>query len=129
PVYPVARAEKRLLIHRIERDWIALVEQIMDPKKSDTAKNKARKSLKDSIITIAPVFSQMDYFMDDEFTIVDSLVAPILWRLSILGVSIEKTHKGLHNYMNRLFERESFQKSLSEFEREIPNMTPEDVTA
>ncbi|MDY7026536.1 MAG: glutathione S-transferase N-terminal domain-containing protein, partial [Pseudomonadota bacterium] len=40
PVYPVARAEKRLLIHRIERDWIALVEQIMDPKKSDTAKNK-----------------------------------------------------------------------------------------
>jgi RNA polymerase-associated protein len=28
PVYPVARAESRLLVHRIERDWAILVDAI-----------------------------------------------------------------------------------------------------
>lgn len=127
PVYPVARAEKRLLIRRVERDWLVLVEQILDVDASEAAKNKARKALKDNLITIAPVFDSFPYFMDEEFTIVDSIVAPILWRLPILGITIEKSHKGLHKYMERLFSRESFQKSLSEFEREIPNMGPDDV--
>lgn len=32
PVYPVARANSRLLIHRIQRDWCGLVDLILDPR-------------------------------------------------------------------------------------------------
>ena len=58
--------------------------------------------------------------MSEEFSIVDCCVAPILWRLPQLGIELpEKQCKPLIQYMERLFERESFQASLSEAEREM----------
>lgn len=122
PVYPVARAEMRLLIHRIERDWSVHVDKLLNEKSADSVKEKSRKSLRDSLITIAPLFESMEYFMNEEFTLVDCIVAPILWRLPQLGIELPvKQCKGMIKYMDRLFERPSFQLSLSEFEREIPN--------
>ncbi|MDP1142830.1 glutathione binding-like protein, partial [Klebsiella pneumoniae] len=51
---------------------------------------------------------------------VDCCLAPILWRLPQLGIELpEAQTKPLQAYMDRLFERESFQASLSEYEREI----------
>src|SRR6056300_2052982 len=52
PVYPVARAENRLYIFRIERDWCVLVDEIL---KGSNAKGveKARKQLRDSLVSIA----------------------------------------------------------------------------
>jgi RNA polymerase-associated protein len=43
---------------------------------------KARKELRDSLITIAPIFSEKPFFMSDEFTLVDCITAPIFWRLA-----------------------------------------------
>ena len=59
--------------------------------------------------------------MNDEFTLVDCCIAPILWRLPSLGVDIRpsKQSKPLLAYMDALFNRESFQQSLSEQEREL----------
>ena len=55
PVYPVARAESRLLIHRIEKDWCALVDSIQHTRSENVIK-KATKELKDGITGIAPDF-------------------------------------------------------------------------
>lgn len=120
PVYPVARAESRLLIHRIEKDWCALVDSIMTTR-SDNVVKKATKELKDSITGIAPIFAEKPFFMSEEFTLVDCCIAPILWRLPSLGVDIRssKQTKPLLAYMDALFARESFQESLSEQEREL----------
>ena len=80
----------------------------------------ARKSLRDSLVTISPLFGEKPYFMSDEFTLVDCCVAPILWRLDEMGIELpEKQTKHLRAYMDRLFERESFQASLSEAEQEM----------
>jgi RNA polymerase-associated protein len=59
--------------------------------------------------------------MSDEFTLVDCCIAPILWRLPSLGVEIRssKQTKPLQAYMDTLFNRESFQESLTEQEREM----------
>ena len=120
PVYPVARAESRLYIHRIEKDWCALVDAILHTRSENVVK-KSTKELRDSIMGIAPIFAEKPFFMSDEFTLVDCCIAPILWRLPALGVDIRssKQSKPLLTYMDALFNRESFQESLSEQEREM----------
>jgi len=120
PVYPVARAESRLFMWRIERDWCNLIESIQNSR-SDNVVKKATKELREGILAIAPIFSEKPFFMNDEFTLVDCCIAPILWRLPSLGVDIRpsKQSKPLLAYMDALFNRESFQQSLSEQEREL----------
>lgn len=118
PVYPVARAKSRLWMHRIEREWCPLVEQIQSGAKKDV--EKARKELRESLVGISPIFEDMPYFMSDEFTLVDCCLAPILWRLPVLGIELpEKQVKPLMGYMERLFDRDGFKAALSESEREM----------
>lgn len=120
PVYPVARAESRLYIHRIEKDWCSLVDSILHSR-SDNVVSKATKELREGIVGIAPIFAEKPFFMSEEFTLVDCCLAPILWRLPSLGIDIRPSRqsKPLLTYMDTLFNRESFQESLSEQEREM----------
>ena len=120
PVYPVARAQSRLWIHRIEKDWCTLVDSIVaNPEAKKT--EAIRKEFKDSLISISDIFVEMPYFMSEEFTLVDCCLAPMLWRLPQLGIEIPSTRqtKSLLDYINRLFERPAFQESLTDLEREI----------
>lgn len=119
PVYPVARAQSRLMMHRIQKDWCDFADTIM-LSKDEAEVEKARKELRESLIATAPIFAEKPYFMSDEFTIVDCCVAPLLWRLPVLGIELpEKQAKLIGKYMDRLFERESFKASLSEAELEM----------
>ena len=120
PVYPVARAESRLLMYRIERDWCSLVDAIQNSR-SDNVVTKSAKELRDGLMAIAPIFAEKPYFMSEEFTLVDCCIAPILWRLPSLGVDIRpgKQSKPPLAYMDSLFRRESFQESLTVHEREM----------
>tara|TARA_B100000676_G_C17784119_1_gene683513 strand:+ start:180 stop:812 length:633 start_codon:yes stop_codon:yes gene_type:complete len=120
PVYPVARAESRLFVHRIQKDWCGYVDNIVAGRSKDTVIDKSRKELKESLMAIAPVFSAKPYFMSDEFTLVDCCVAPILWRLPVLGIELPPKHgKPIHDYMERMFQRDAFQASLSEAELDM----------
>jgi RNA polymerase-associated protein len=64
--------------------------------------------------------------MNDELTLVDCCLVPILWRLPVLGIDLpnNKQTKPLHDYMERMFKRRAFRASLSEQEKE---MRPERV--
>jgi RNA polymerase-associated protein len=121
PVYPVARAQSRLWMYRIKRDWCVLVDPLMASKGSAAQLETARKNLRDSLVSIAPIFGEKPYFMSDEFTIVDCVVTPILWRLPTMGIVLpkNKSTKPLLDYRDRLFERDSFAASLSEQEKEM----------
>ena len=122
PVYPVARAQSRLLIHRVERDWCGHVDAILAGEEKEASLNKRRKELREAIIATAPIFSELPYFMSEEFTLVDCVVAPILWRLPALGIELPaKQVKPLLDYAERLFDRDAFQASLTEAERELRN--------
>jgi len=120
PVYPVARARSRLMMHRVERDWYSLMKIFVSPDTSANDLEKAKKNLKDSLITLAPVFSDTPFFLSEEFTLVDCCLAPLLWRLCSIGISLDgRGSTEVKNYMKRLFERESFQASLTVFEQEL----------
>lgn len=123
PVYPVARGASRQYIYRIERDWCVLVDSLVEGTANAKTLEKQRKELKESLMAIAPIFTEKPYFMNEEFTLVDCCLAPILWRLPALGIEMpnNKQTKPLLAYMDSLFERESFQASLSEMEKEMRN--------
>lgn len=120
PVYPVARGESRQLMYRIERDWCVLVDAI-EADAAPKVLEKNRKELRDGLLGVAPIFSERPFFMSDEFTLVDCCMAPILWRLGVLGIEIPETKqsKPLLAYMDRLFSRGAFKASLSAKEREM----------
>ena len=120
PVYPVARAQSRQLLHRIQRDWCGHINALLSGKGKEAELAAHRKELRESFIGIAPIFLEKPFFMNDEFTLVDCAVAPILWRLPAMGIELPaKQAKPLLDYAERLFDRPSFQESLSESEREI----------
>ena len=115
PVYPVARAQCRLLMHRIELDWSKRVDVLMAGRGRETAMDKARKELRESLAAIAPVFADRPFFMNEEFTLVDCFVAPILWRLNALDLKLSARQlKPIQRYMTNMFERDTFQESLTE---------------
>ena len=115
PVYPVARAETRKMMHRIEKDWYSLMHQI----ESGDDLESARAQLLESLTSLEPVFLDKPYFLSDEFSLLDCALAPLLWRLPKLGVEISDENVGILAYMQRLFKRESFQQSLTDVERQL----------
>ena len=118
PVYPVARGESRLYMHRIEKDWYSLMNTVMTG--SAAQADAARKQLREELLAIAPVFTQKPFFLSDEFSIVDCYLAPLLWRLPVMGIELSGAGaKELKGYMTRVFERDSFLASLTEAEREM----------
>jgi RNA polymerase-associated protein len=121
PVYPVARGQCRLWIHRMEKDWCCLVDKIEGGRLGDKALETARKELRESLMGVAPIFGDKPFFMSEEFTLVDCCLGPILWRLPRLGIQLPQTKqtKPLYDYMNRIFQMESFRASLSEQEHEM----------
>jgi RNA polymerase-associated protein len=116
PVDPVARAQLRLMLYRIERDWYSLARQLSNKAQ---ASDTLRKELRDELVSISPIFEQKPYFMSDEFSLMDCAVIPLLWRLPYYGIELPPAAKPLINYAERMFDRESVQQSLTEGEREM----------
>ncbi len=117
PVYPVARAKTRLMIYRIDREWGDLVRRIESGKTADA--QAASKELRNYLIKLAPVFNNSAYFLNEDFSLVDCCIAPILWRLPAWGITLPPEAKAVMKYAERMFARDSFQASLTEAEQEL----------
>lgn len=118
PVDPVTRAQFRLALFRIETDWYQLAEQF-DTDGDRKLASKSKKMLRESILASVELFAARQYFLSDEFSLVDSSIAPILWRLPAYGIDLGSQSEPIDAYMNRVFERRSFQESLTELEQEM----------
>jgi RNA polymerase-associated protein len=118
PVDPVTRAQFRLALYRIEKDWYSLAEQLEAAADSKQAA-RIRKILSESISASAEVFSAKKYFLSDEFSLVDCSIAPVLWRLPSYGINLDGHAQPILSYMDEVFSRRSFQDSLTELEHEM----------
>ncbi|MCC5810251.1 MAG: glutathione S-transferase N-terminal domain-containing protein [Ectothiorhodospiraceae bacterium] len=114
PVDPVSRAKARLALFRIEQDWYGLLREL---DASGKAADKARKALAESLIASDELFQLKEYFLSEEFSIMDCALGPLLWRLPRYGIELGDDASGVAEYARRLFQRESFQQSLSDAER------------
>lgn len=117
PVDPVTRASNRQLRFRVMEDLYSVIDELDSD--NDIAAANAKKVLRDNLTAIAPTFSQMPYFMSEEYSLVDCCMAPLLWRLSSYGIKLPMSAKPLQQYADRLFERSPFKQSLSPVEKEL----------
>ncbi len=117
PVDPVSRASARLFMYRIDRDWYTLMGRIIKGEGDDV--EQARKELRESLVVTAPIFSAHAFFMSEEFSLVDCCIAPLLWRLPVLGIELPTQADAIRVYMKRIFSWEAFRQSLSESEKEM----------
>ncbi|HUG72704.1 MAG TPA: glutathione S-transferase N-terminal domain-containing protein [Steroidobacteraceae bacterium] len=119
PVDPVSRAQFRLALHRIERDWYTLSTRLDKGTSGSAEADKTRGELRDLVVQFADFVRGKPYFMSDELSLVDVTVAPILWRLPRYRIDLPKDLTPLLKYANLLFTRPAFRMSLSPQEREM----------
>ena len=114
---PVSRATARMLIKRIDQDWYQLLDEILNSGEKKSA--RAKKLLRESLLATAPIFADRPFFMSDEFSLIDCVIAPLLWRLPSISIDVTTHNDVINNYAQRMFKRPAFKRSLSEAEKEM----------
>ncbi len=115
PVDPISRAKFRLALNQIEHHWYPRYE---DSYKDDKLDTNFVDEIKNYFLEIAPMIKK-NFFMSDDFGLVDSSLAPLLWRLNSLDFDLAENNKIISEYADRIFDREAFQESLTETEKEL----------
>ena len=118
PVSPVERAKLRLGLATIERDFVEPA-VALDLVLGTRVENAHRKKLKSLLTSSADLFGIQRFFLSDDFTIVDCVIAPILWRLNLFGIELPGNQKSIDAYMERIFSRVAFKESMTEDEEEM----------
>ncbi len=118
PADPITRAKTRLMISRLNRDWLQPICELGDTLPLNPPA-ELRKIIHDGLIALSPLFRDQPFFLGPEYTLVDTFVAPLIWRLPALGIELPKQAAPIMEYGTRLFARPAFRDSLSEQEREM----------
>lgn len=113
PVDPISRAKARLLMLRFDRDWFGPLFSTPEPEQG------MKQVIRDGLTAISPIFSAQRFIMGDEFSLVDCALAPLLWRLSSLDIELSNAARPVLKYMDRVFARDSFQRSLTPAEKNL----------
>ncbi len=114
---PVSRAYARMVIKRIDQDWYRLLDEVLNSGEKKSA--RAKKMLKESLIAATPLFAANEFFMSEDFSLIDCTLAPLLWRLYSIGIDLPESASVINAYAQRIFSREGFMASLSEEEQEM----------
>ena len=118
PADPVTRAQFRLALYRIERDWYGLLEQI-DREQDRRQLPRLRKVLLDTIMQGIELFQLRPFFLSEEFSLLDATLAPVLWRLPSYQIELPPKAHPILRYESRIFSRPAFRKALSDVERSM----------
>jgi RNA polymerase-associated protein len=114
PIDPLSRARLRLASVRVELDWLSQIAAIREGGK---AADTGRKHLREQLLASLPLFKASKFFLNPEMSLVDCLVAPVVWRLHWLGVDLGREGKPILDYGERLFHSQGFARSLTAQER------------
>lgn len=117
---PMQRAEQRQYIWRLEQDWLRLADILLchTDTLSQPEQKQAQQELKDTLVSLTPLFQHFPYFMSENFTILDCMLAPIFIRLKSMGIELPRQHcRPTLLYCQRIFSRPAFVKSMTQQEK------------
>jgi RNA polymerase-associated protein len=114
PIDPQSRARLRVAAVRIEKDWLTEVDKI---RAGGRPADAARKRLREKLLSTLPLFKAARFFLNPEMSLVDCLVAPVIWRLPWLGVDLGREGKAILDYGERLFHSQGFARSMTDQEK------------
>lgn len=112
PVDPTTRAQFRIAMYRIEREWYEMGDAI---EAATDAKQRAQLAaqLGERIAESAELFKLKPFFLSDEFSVVDATILPVLWRLKRYGIELPAAAQPITRYAAHMQARPSFRTSLS----------------
>ncbi|MFC5526605.1 glutathione S-transferase N-terminal domain-containing protein [Rhodanobacter ginsengisoli] len=114
PIDPQSRARLRVAAVRIEKDWLPELDTI---RSGGRAAEAGRKRLREQLLSTLPLFKASKFFLSPEMSLVDCLVAPVIWRLPWLGVELGREGKPIIDYGERLFHSQGFARSMTDQEK------------
>ena len=115
PADPVMRARARLFLYSFEQD---LFSHIGDLESNDErVVNKARKTVRDNLTQLVPIFSKQEYLLGDEYSMLDVAITPLLWRLEHYGIEMPNQAAPLLKYAERLFARPLYVEAMTPSEK------------
>src|SRR3546814_10468843 len=112
---------------RLEHDWVPQVQAIQFGTKQQS--EVGRKRLKELLTASVPLFKASKFFLNPAMSLADCAMAPIVWRLDALGVSLPKDGKAIEDYGNRIFRNPGFVRSLTTQERSLREMRSDEHTS
>lgn len=115
PADPVMRARARLFLHRFESEMFCHV-AALESSVQKTA-DKARQSVSDSLTQIAPIFAKQKFMLNDEYSMLDVAIAPLLWRLDHYNIQLAREAAPLMKYAERLFSRPAYIEAMTAAEK------------
>ena len=113
---PAPRAEQRQYIWRLEQDWLKLADIMLCHSDSlnPPEVKKAQQQLRNTLISLTPLFQHYPYFMSENFSILDCMLAPIFIRLKQMGIELPAQQcRPILLYCQRIFSRPAFIKSMT----------------
>ena len=117
PPDPVMRARARLVLFNFEHDLFTHVNTLEHS--LGKASDKARTEIRDSLSQLSPILTKQKYLMNDEFSMLDVAIAPLLWRLEHYGIELPKVAAPVLKYRERLFSRPAFISALTPTEKAL----------
>ncbi len=110
PADPIMRAKARQLLSGMEREIFVHIDAL---EKSAKTADKARQTIRDRLIELAPIFTKQKHMLGDDFSMLDVAIAPLLWRLDHYGIDLGKQAAPLMKYAERIFSRQGFIDALT----------------
>ena len=115
PPDPVMRARARLVLHNFENELFAHVNMLEHGGK--IAADKARIEIRDALTQLTPILTKQKYLLNDDFSMLDVAIAPLLWRLEHYDIQLPKQAAPVLKYRERLFSRPAFIDALTPTEK------------
>lgn len=117
PADPVMRARARLMLHNLEKDLFSLVHDMENAEGKQA--ERSRVLMRDNLAQLAPLFARNRYMLGDDYTMLDVVMAPLLWRLDHYGIQLPRQASALLKYAEMLFARTAFGESLTPVEKSM----------
>ena len=109
------RARARLFLYSFEQDLFSHIGDLESTDEETVV--KARKTVRDNLTQLVPIFNKQDYLLGDEYSMLDVAVTPLLWRLGHYGIEMPNQAAPLLKYAERLFARPLYAEAMTPSEK------------
>ena len=103
------------MLHNFENELFAHVDMIEHGGKAGA--DKARIEIRDALTQLTPILTKQKYLLNDDFSMLDVAIAPLLWRLEHYDIQLPKQAAPVLKYRERLFSRPAFIDALTPTEK------------
>jgi len=125
PIEPSEKARMKMILHKLNQEAFVHVRFIED----NFNNIKLKKELDNAKKAIAMVITELsgtiqenkktDFILSKNFSLIDAMVLPVLWRLSYFEIKEKPTWGPILKYAEKQFSRKSFSESLTPIERNL----------